>query len=80
VLNILANLLQTLVVPGFPRNQDVQPQQIAAQISLAAELLDFTPRVSLIAGLAHVVGVLADGDQAERDALTSVGLDARGSD
>jgi hypothetical protein len=75
VLHILADLLRTVVVPGFPRNPDAQPRLICASTATAAELLDFAPRVSLIAGLARVVRSMAEGEGVERPALAPVGLD-----
>lgn len=74
VLSILADLLRTVVVSGSPQSYDT-PHQICAQTALATELLDFAPRVSLIAGLARVVRSLAEAEQPERPALAPVGLD-----
>jgi nucleoside-diphosphate-sugar epimerase len=75
VLGILANLLQTSVSPGFPRNPDTPVYRICGQTTVARELLDFTPRVSLIAGLARTVRSLTEAEQPERAALAPVGSD-----
>jgi len=75
VLNIITNLLKAPVVPGFPRNTEAQPPCVCAQTDLAAELLGFTPSVSLIAGLARLVRVLVDTEALEDSALARVGLD-----
>lgn len=54
VTQIIGNLLKT---PGSPvfRGSDAPPDRIWAEMSLASELLDFAPRVSLTAGLARLV-------------------------
>ena len=75
VLGILRNLLRTPVSTGAPRNGDSPVQRICAETTLAAELLDFVPRVSLIAGLARTVRSLVDAAQPERAALEPVGRD-----
>jgi UDP-glucose 4-epimerase len=72
VLNILAHFLRTPVVPGFPHNPDAPPRRICADTALAAELLDFVPRVSLTAGLARVVQSLAEAEHLEPE-LAPVG-------
>ena len=74
-LHILADLLRTSVVAGVSRSSDGKPRHIIAETSRAAELLDFAPRVSLVAGLARLVRVLTEADQPERPALAPVGLD-----
>jgi nucleoside-diphosphate-sugar epimerase len=73
VLGILASLVRVPVTTGFPRSPDAPVYRICAQTTLATELLEFTPRVSLIAGLARMVSSL-DG-QPERAALAPVGSD-----
>ena len=45
---------------------------MCAQISLAAELLDFTPRVPLIAGLARTIQSFNELEYAELPALARV--------
>jgi UDP-glucose 4-epimerase len=65
ILNILAHLLKTLVVPGFPGNPAAPPRRIWAETALATELLDFVPRVSLTAGLARVVHSVAAAEHLE---------------
>lgn len=75
VLAILGNLLRTGVVAGLPRNPDAPPRLMCANTVAAGEVLDFAPRVSLIAGLAHVVRVMTQEGQLGRPALARVGLD-----
>lgn len=73
VLTILAGLLRTPVVAGISRDPDAALYRICAETTLAAELLDFAPRISLIAGLARAVRWLTEPEQ---PVLASVGLDA----
>jgi nucleoside-diphosphate-sugar epimerase len=75
VLGVLADLMKAVVVPGFPRNPATRPHAICADTTAAAELLDFAPRISLIAGLARVVRSMAEGELVERADLAPVGLD-----
>jgi UDP-N-acetylglucosamine/UDP-N-acetyl-alpha-D-glucosaminouronate 4-epimerase len=75
VRHILADLLRVTVVPELSRNLESPPRSICASTALARELLDFTPRVSLVAGLARVVRRMADGDDVESSALAPVGHD-----
>jgi nucleoside-diphosphate-sugar epimerase len=70
---IAADLLKTSVVPGFPKQRDSRPFQLCARTTLASELLDFTPRVSVIAGVARVLRSLADYEEAEPRALAQAG-------
>jgi UDP-glucose 4-epimerase len=72
--HIVANLMKTSVPAPLARHSDAQRHQMCAQTSLASELLDFTPRISLIAGLARVVRSMAEEEQPER-ALAPAGLD-----
>ena len=60
--------MSNYALPSLPYRYD------ALEPHLASELLDFTPRVSLIAGLAEVVRSIAEEEQPER-ALASAGLD-----
>jgi len=72
VRGILTDLLRTVPVAAFPRNPDAGPRQVCAQITLAAELLDFTPRVPLIAGLARTIQSFNELEHAELPALAPV--------
>jgi UDP-glucose 4-epimerase len=72
VLGILTDLLRTVPVAAFPRNPDAEPRQVCAQISLAAELLDFRPRVPLIAGLARTIQSFNELEYADLPALARV--------
>jgi hypothetical protein len=67
--------MKAVVVPGFPRNPATRPHAICADTTAAVELLDFAPRISLIAGLARVVRSMAEGELVERADLAPVGLD-----
>jgi nucleoside-diphosphate-sugar epimerase len=75
VLDILTNLLKIPAVSGFPRSSDARPRHLCAQTDLAAELLSFTPNISLNVGLARVIRVLAETEGVEDSALTPVGRD-----
>jgi len=75
VLSILGRLLRTPVTPAVPRDSGLPRYQICAETTLATELLDFAPRVSLIAGLSRLVRSLSETEQTEPAALAPVGLD-----
>lgn len=75
VLSILGDLLRVTSVPGFPRNPENRPRRTCAQTTLASQLLEFSPRTPLIAGLARVVRSLSEADQVERIALAPAGSD-----
>jgi nucleoside-diphosphate-sugar epimerase len=74
VRHILADLLRVPVVPGFSQNLESRPRSICASTVLAAELLDFAPRVSLSQGLGRVVRWVTDG-YVESSSLAPVGYD-----
>jgi hypothetical protein len=63
------------VVAGGSRPSDGKTRHVTAETSCAAELLDFAPRISLVAGLARMARVLTEADQPEHPALAPVGLD-----
>jgi len=73
VLSILSQLVRVPVTAGFPRNLDTPVYRMCAETTLATELLEFEPRVSLVAGLARVVSALEG--HPERAALAPVGSD-----
>jgi UDP-glucose 4-epimerase len=75
VAGILVDLLQTGTVPVFQRNEDTLPYRISAQTTLAGELLDFVPRVSLVSGLTRTVRTLWEVEPPERPALAPATLD-----
>jgi nucleoside-diphosphate-sugar epimerase len=75
LVHILADLLRTSVVTGVSRTWDSKTRNVTAETSRAAELLEFAPRTSLVAGLARLVRVLTEADQPEHSALAQVGLD-----
>jgi len=74
VIHILADLMKAEAVPSFSPVSESQAHLICANTAAAAELLDFAPRLSLIAGLARVVRSMGE-DRVERPALEPVGLD-----
>jgi nucleoside-diphosphate-sugar epimerase len=73
VLNILADLMQTTAIPGVSRHPQVQPRRMVADMTQAAEVLGFTPRVSLMAGLVRVIRCLGEPGQPEEPVLARVG-------
>lgn len=73
VLSILSQLVRVPVRTGFPRTLETPVYRMCAETTLASELLEFVPRVSLVAGLARVVNALEV--QPERAALAPVGSD-----
>jgi UDP-glucose 4-epimerase len=74
VVNTLGSLLKARGVPSVFRAGDGTPERICAETTLASELLDFTPRVSLTDGLARVVRALEESEDPDRT-LAPVGLD-----
>ncbi len=72
VRGILADLLRTVPVTVLPRDPAAEPRQVCAQMSLAAELLEFRPRVSLIAGLARTIQAFNEVEYGELPALARV--------
>ncbi len=75
VVNILTDLLRPVPPPVLPRNSETEAREVWAQTTLAAELLDFVPRVSLIAGLARTIRSLNELEYAEVPALARASLD-----
>lgn len=75
VVSVLADLLGTSAARSLPRNPGAPVYRICAETTLASELLDVTPRVSLVAGLALLVRSLNEAEQAERATLAHAGLD-----
>jgi len=71
----LANLLRTPTADGVQGSSDVAVSRIFADTTLAQELLDFSPRVSLVAGLARMIRWLDETEQIERTPLEPVVLD-----
>ena len=73
-LAIVAGLLQTPVTAADgPRTEEAAPYRICADTALARELLDFTPKVSLVAGLARMVRSLTGTEELERTAFAPAG-------
>jgi len=75
VVSILAGLLRSPLGAAVARQAHATPQGSCADTTLATELLDFTPRVSLVAGLARLVQSLVQPDEPQPAALAPVGLD-----
>jgi len=75
VLSILSNLLRTPIATALPKDPGGPVQRICAETTLATELLDFVPRVSLVAGLARMITSMDEAEQPERAALEVVGRD-----
>jgi nucleoside-diphosphate-sugar epimerase len=70
----LSNLLRVPLTDALPIA--VGPAaRMCADTSVAHELLDFAPRVSLVAGLARLVSGLDETEEPERAPLEPVGLD-----
>jgi len=59
ILHLLYSLLKISPLAATRSAAPARPTQVQADITLAADLLDFTPRVSLAMGLARVVRALA---------------------
>jgi len=75
VMSILANLLQAPPISCVPRDPHAPAYRICGQTALASELLDFTPRVSMVTGLAQVIQSMIEAEQPARAALAPVGFD-----
>jgi nucleoside-diphosphate-sugar epimerase len=75
VLSILGGLLGTPMAAAVTANAAGTPHGTCADTTLAAELLDFAPKVSLVAGLARLVRALVEVDEPHLPALAPAGLD-----
>lgn len=75
VLGILGSLHGTSVATSVRRGRVRPAQGICAQTSVAAELLEFGPRVSLVAGLARMSRSVPEGAESVGVALERVGSD-----
>jgi nucleoside-diphosphate-sugar epimerase len=73
VLAILADLLEMPVTRADTATAAAVPHRICASMTLAADLLEFTPKVSLIAGLARLVRSTEASGAPELAALAPVG-------
>jgi nucleoside-diphosphate-sugar epimerase len=73
-MSVLADLLRTPVAPSVPYEPGTQAHQMCADIKLAGELLNFTPRVSLVSGMARLVQALADSQAGADASLVSAGF------
>jgi len=75
VRGILADLLRVSAVSGSRPDVGTRRHGIRTRSELAVELLDFSPRVSLIGGLARVVSGMSLGERSEYPKLAPVGHD-----
>jgi UDP-N-acetylglucosamine/UDP-N-acetyl-alpha-D-glucosaminouronate 4-epimerase len=73
ILAILNRLLHTDAVPRGGRARADQPLPARAHVGLAAELLGWAPRVSLVTGLAQSVRFFAEVERGEESLLAEVG-------
>ena len=73
VLGILNRLLRTDAVPRQGRPRVDPPAPARADVALAADLLGWSPRVSVVSGLAHTVQFFAEVEQHEEGLLAEVG-------
>ena len=80
ILGILNRLLGTDAVPRQARAPIEPPSPARADRGLAAELLGWTPRVSLVTGLAHAVQFFSEADQQDEPLLAEVGSHEERSD
>jgi UDP-glucose 4-epimerase len=69
ILHLLYHLLKVTPSTDFRPSPAVASSQVQAAISLAADLLDSTPRVSLAMGLARVVRALSETELMGGEAL-----------
>jgi nucleoside-diphosphate-sugar epimerase len=74
ILDILTDLLRPAALPAWPRTSGAGPWRVCAQTALAAQLLEFTPRVSLIAGLARTIQSLNELEYVELPAFARASL------
>jgi UDP-glucose 4-epimerase len=72
---MVAGVLRIPVPAGLPRNPEALVSRICADTTLAGELLDFAPRVSLMDGVGQVIRSLAEAEEPEGVAFEPVGLD-----
>lgn len=80
ILGILNRLLRIDAVPRQTRTRAEPPSPVRADRGLAAELLGWTPRVSLVTGLAHAVQFFSEADQQDEPLLAEVGSREERSD
>ncbi len=80
ILGILNRLLRTDAVPRQTRARAEPPSLARADRGLAAEVLGWAPRVSLVTGLAHAVQFFSEADQQDEPLLAEVGSHEERSD
>lgn len=80
ILGILNRLLRTDAVPRQTRARSEPPSPARADRGLAAEVLGWAPRVSLVTGLAHAVQFFSEADRQDEPLLAEVGSHEERSD
>ena len=75
VVGLLSNLLQTPRISSGFRDSHTPVYRICGETALASQLLDFTPRVSMVSGLAEVIQSVIEAEQPTPAALAPVGFD-----
>jgi nucleoside-diphosphate-sugar epimerase len=72
MVDILNRLLRTEVVPRFTRVRGTVARPLRARIGLATEVFGWTPRVSLVTGLARSLQFLTESDSTDEHLLAEV--------
>lgn len=80
ILGLLNRLLRIDAVPRPARLRAEPPSPARADLRLAAELLGWAPRVSLVNGLANTVQFFCEADQQDEPLLAEVGSHEERSD
>jgi nucleoside-diphosphate-sugar epimerase len=80
ILGLLNRLLRIDAVPRPARLRAGPPSPARADLRLAAELLGWAPRVSLVNGLANTVQFFCEADQQDEPLLAEVGSHEERSD
>jgi len=73
MLDILNRLLRTDVVPRFTRVRGTATRPLRARIALATEVLGWSPRISLVTGLARSAQFFAETEDGHDRILAEVG-------
>ena len=75
LVGMLASLLGISVRPTFRSEAGSTVHKMSAEMSLATELLEVSPRVSLATGLARLIRISAETDEPGVRAFAPVGMD-----
>jgi UDP-glucose 4-epimerase len=73
LLDILNRLMRTDIVPRFVRGRPGMPRPLRARVTLAREILGWTPRTSLVTGLARCVQHVAEMESGNEELFAAVG-------